>query len=84
MKIWWMILLFIFLFGFGHFFLQYLKNTFTPKISEDLLSYHTNKYKQIIQQLQTSSSSSSHQPDEKNMEDELDLYIQSLTTDGPQ
>jgi hypothetical protein len=63
---------------------DYLKNTFSTKITKDLANLQTQKYKQIIEEIQETQSlqkldiSNPTTSDSLNMEQELESFIESI------
>jgi len=63
---------------------EYLKNTFSTKVTKDLANLQTQKYKQIIEeiqdvhQLQNFDLSNPSTSDSLNMEQELESFIDTI------
>jgi hypothetical protein len=57
----------------SHQLWEYLKNTFSTKVTKDLAGAQIQKYKQMIEEIQKGESENS-----ENMEKELESFIESI------
>jgi hypothetical protein len=57
----------------GHFIWDYLRDTYTPKVTKDMYNIQVEKYKRIVEELQQAHTETQEKID---MEDELSDYIE--------
>jgi len=60
----------------SHQLWEYLKNTFSTKVTKDLAGAQIQKYKQMIEEIQKGESENSE--NSENMEKELESFIESI------
>lgn len=75
------IMISIFLIYSFHQLWDYLKTAYSKQTTKDLIQFQTEKYKKIIEQIQTVEPSHTN-PEKDPMKDELEDFVNNLQQNG--
>ena len=64
----------------GHYLWDYFKDTYSEKVTKDILGSQTQKYKMIIEQLQEKKHAiPQNDPTDDDIKEDLEQFLQEMT-----